>query len=154
MSGRGVRGSSEDGGGDSIDEGDGDKDSVGSEGIGGNGRRGGDDAKLGRLEAGGWLRVSKVGSRDLTHMAKGIRFGAVRFWAGDGGEAWRTGDGGGTDSGWLRVDGSWTAQTGNGGDALQTGGGGGGGSRLGCFGAGGGSETLRAGGSGDTEIGW
>jgi len=84
-------------------------------------------------------------------MAKGIRFAAGRLWTGDGGEAWRTGDGGNTESGWLQVDSGWTVQIDDGGDTLRTGGGGGGGTKVGCFGAGGGGETLQAGGSGDTE---
>jgi len=140
--GGGDKGGERGSGNDSVDEGGGGDSSSGSEGDGGNGRSGGDDTELGWLEAGSWLGVSKVGSRDLRRMAKGIRFGAVRFWVGDAGEAWRTGDGGGTESGWLRADSGWAAQTGDGGDTLRTGGGSGGGLRLGCFGAGGGGEML------------
>jgi len=47
-----MGGGGENSGGDSIDKGDSDKDSIGSKGDGGNSRRGGNDAKLGWLEAG------------------------------------------------------------------------------------------------------
>jgi len=127
------------------------KDGVDGEGSGVEGGDG-DGAELGRLEAGSWLGVGEVGSRDLRRMAKGIRFAAGQLWTGDGGEAWRTGDDGDTEFGWLRVDGGWTARTDDGGDTLRTGGGGGG-TKVGCFGAGGGGERLRAGSSGDTENG-
>ena len=72
-------------------------------------------------------------------MAKGIRFAAGRLWTGDGGEAWRTGDGSDTDSGWLRVDSGWTVRIDDGGDTLRTGGSG---TKVGCFGVGGGGEML------------
>jgi len=86
----GVGGSGDDGGGGSAD-----KVSVGKgSGIkggncdGSNGRSGGNSAELGWLEAGGWLGIGKIGSRDLRRMAKGIRFAAGQVWAGDGGEVW------------------------------------------------------------------
>jgi len=127
---------------------DGGKDGVDGEG---NGRSGGNGAELGWLEAGGWLGVGKVGSRDLRHMAKGICFAAGQLWTGDGGEAWQTGDGGNTESGWLQVDSSWTVRIDDGGDTLWTGSGGSSGTKVGCFGVGGSSEMLQAGSSGDTE---
>ena len=111
----------------------------GGDDDGGNGRSGGDGAELGRCEAGGWLGVGEVGSRDLRCMAKGIRFAAGRLWTGDGGKAWRTGDGSDTDSGWLRVDSGWTVRIDDGGNTLRTGGSG---TKVGCFGAGGSGETL------------
>jgi len=90
-SGKGsVGGSGDDGGGSSADkvgvgEGSGVK---GGNCDGSNGRSGGNSTELGRLEAGGWLGIGKIGSRDLRHMAKGIRFAAGWLWAGDGGEVW------------------------------------------------------------------
>jgi len=141
-----VGGSGDDGGSGSADK-VGVGESGGVEGGNCNGsidRSGGDSAELGQLEAGGWLGVGKVGSRDLRRMAKGIHFAAGRLWAGDGGEVWRTGDGGDAESGWLRVDSGWTARIDDGDDALQTGSGGGSSTKLGCFGAGGGNRATRS----------
>jgi len=165
----GVGGGGKDGGKDSVEEGDGGSEGGGNgddvgegDGVEGgdcddsNGRSGGDSAELGRLEAGGWLGIGGVGSRDLRRMAKGIRFAAGRLWAGDGSKVWRTGNGSDTESGWLRVDGGWTAQIDDGDDALQTGGGGGSSTKLGCFGAGGGNRATRSktgGGTGEGSAG-
>ena len=63
----------------------------GSVGNGGDGSRGGDDAELGRLEAGGWLGIGEVGSKDLRRIDRGIR-----FVAGVGGRP--GGEGGGEGS--------------------------------------------------------
>ena len=98
-----VGGSGDDGGSSSADKvGVGESSGVEEGNCDGSiDRSGGDSSELGRLEAGGWLGVGEVGSRDLRRMAKGIRFAAGQLWVGDGGEVWRTGDGGDAESGWL-----------------------------------------------------